>query len=1132
MTSLFDAFLAFVDGEINAGAEPRQSEAAAAPAAAALDDRKQQHSTNARRDDALDEFNDRVAEVHVLLAERRYLDARDAWRELHAATREETLRSSAGPAAISPERLDASSPSLVCPRCHRRIVSAALHSKTCTAVNASPPQPASSSPSSSAATNSPTGVGEPPPLQQQQQQLQSPATRVPASTLSPSQEIVENLRSKLAAAVLGELRRPDADARFARELWRVGVSLGDSRATDAFAAIVVRHFDDFANEVRQRMDAVRSLQRMGLEVAAAASIGNGDSGGGGGGGGRSYSPHQLPPSSFSLHPFLSCHRSALGHGTLLSDGHRDGSSTAPAHCSSDAPVDATSQVHVDSLASLLGEASSWMIAVMETPDLPHGARVHVAGALHTACAAAAVPVLHAYAEDTMLAVTVEVANSVLDSVERRAEPGVCVVNLEAAAAAASERSRESAHKRPSPPHDSAHPDGSGNGSSGGTRHHPQPQPRLPLPFWASLPLRIHFDAGVAIVDEASDQLSFLCQVLERFLRCVTVCLALGAGDQPSRVDSSPLSVAMHELQGQYVLLEHAYVSASTAIALRVDSGGWTPVSVHDDGSVLTFAWVDTAFFVMGKALARAAATCCDMAAAACVNYVGGCIDGALADAVRTCVSLAGERRDGGRTTTGGVSGSPSTAAAAAAAALERGGGGRHGRRDISGKRDCRDDDADLDDELSARFSSALLGPNAGGGNRSDSPMLHPAAAASSSYSSRAGGGGEPGSDSAAASAALLHSPPAASDRALIAVNTVTTVQKYTRALYRRTVTEFRGVFPVAAGDSSSSSSTRNASAAAGVAPAAPSLDGGQCVSEDEDDADLCFDANPPPLPLANNSAYANGGGGGSGRSSRQSPALRGIHSGLRGPLLELHCIAQESFEWSEAHAFASLAECIARDGLAALRQQCASSSYVLSEASYDALALHPPITATLKTYVIMGGGLSEALRRLLAPDCRNGVMRCIALLVARTLESGWFSFSNNSSSLPSRSARNVAAAGVAPAVNEWGALAMQTEAVSVLDELGGVLERALDADADSTTSSGGGGGGGGASGLRSAFNRLAQGIAVLNCQHVTKLDETFVWPVPVLSREDILALLRQRAGAFAVSQAALDAIPWERVLLA
>jgi hypothetical protein len=282
-----------------------------------------------------------------------------------------------------------------------------------------------------------------------------------------------------------------------------------------------------------------------------------------------------------------------------------------------------------------------------------------------------------------------------------------------------------------------------------------------------LPLNLTLDGATAVVDEACEKATFMCQILERYLRCVTVCLGLGTSEQPSRT-SDPLADSMHELQGDYVLLERAFLTTAVARAtvtspeIKNDSNsdGWVPVVMGDDSNELCFAWVDHSLFVLSKAIARACATCCDLAAAAVINFVAGCIDVDLRRVASMCVEQCSELRN--TPIEMSLSNAEST-------------GVRNGSS--SDERD------DIDNEVAKRIAAALEveDENARNVDVNVQPLQ--------------GGMLLDDKDAGLIAAVNAARKPRVSDDALIALNTVATAATYLRSLFLKTRAEVELVFP-------------------------------------------------------------------------------------------------------------------------------------------------------------------------------------------------------------------------------------------------------------------------------------------------------------------------------------------------
>lgn len=172
------------------------------------------------------------------------------------------------------------------------------------------------------------------------------------------------------------------------------------------------------------------------------------------------------------------------------------------------------------------------------------------------------------------------------------------------------------------------------------------------------------DVWMARVNEVCDQLSFMCRILERYLRAVTVALLLGAEDQGSQLrwgfacgGYHPLAVAVYavgdthicrddltsklqELIGHYVILERAYVqwgttkvSSMSPTRVPFDVAPLYCVTVYKassesyrvplDDKIEVYSWADDLLFLCKKALDRSIGTQCLLAAQATLNNVYG-----------------------------------------------------------------------------------------------------------------------------------------------------------------------------------------------------------------------------------------------------------------------------------------------------------------------------------------------------------------------------------------------------------------------------------------------------------------------------------------------------------------------------
>lgn len=290
-----------------------------------------------------------------------------------------------------------------------------------------------------------------------------------------------------------------------------------------------------------------------------------------------------------------------------------------------------------------------------------------------------------------------------------------------------------------------------------------------VPPAASLPpIAVQIDLAVSIVDEAADQISFICQVLERYLRCVTACLTGESLQHSSRL-SDDLSVRLHETQGHYVLLERGYIVTSVRHAIFAPSG-WLPVGVHEDESVLSYAWCDHVFFLFSKAAARSAATCADIAAAATINYIAVCFEDSVKPAMKDCVVRCGHMK---------IHASASVSLLRRMLRGEDGGGGgasesgasrSNGASATTTHAAASSSADDLDDELEASLRTAILGPSATAESKKKAAKAEFVEEDLSHFTASF-----------------------ATDEAILALNTIITVQSFSASLVTRYVCEVDGM---------------------------------------------------------------------------------------------------------------------------------------------------------------------------------------------------------------------------------------------------------------------------------------------------------------------------------------------------
>lgn len=977
-------------------------------------------------------FADVLADAYLAIEESRFDSARQLVDELVLSTRQPVR--SAGVGAH-------------CPHCSRRVVSVELHVRTCPALAA------------------------------------SGAARPPAAALDPQADAARAAQQRLARAVLSELRSPSTPPSLARSLWCAGAGLllepgdgeagrsGDDRGgtqagavgsvdavTAAFADVVVRLFTDFVADVSRELQSVVSVRAVGEAGWLQQQL-------------HSGRPRPLPP-------FLARFRAVLGPppwdstgrpvsssslasasaGTGGADAAADAGGSSPSAAPRASAAEAGSVPHIDALTRLLGEAATWLSSILEQP-VPHRDRCFVADALHAACARACLPVLEAYRADVVLRGVTATAAALLEHVVRvpvrsgSRDPLDATLEVAGAAAAVATSPHVAAASagggagaarggfgggrlgslRPLGSSAAHPPHAGGAGASAAPQLAPPPAQATPTP-----PLAVYAGAALAIVDLVADQTSFVCQLLERYLRCLTVCTARGPAGLPSRAPpGDSLASAMQELQAEYVLLEHAYATAATR-QLVCSAEGWEPVRLHEDAAVATFSWVDDALYVLSKSLARAAATCCDMAAAAALNYAAEAVGDVLGEAAVRCVELAGAGEGGGG---GALRGGGLGVTRAAATRLQVG--------------------ASLDDDseaaLAAQLSSALLGRHLGaaaaGPNspaRRGGPLLLPASASDSARgrqrqrrsSAAAGeldGGGDEDDEAGVAEARA---------RAAGALNSLHTVTNYLRATFRRALGQYAAVFaempPLPSEGGGSGGAARAAARAAEARNAAALIRAAEAGSAAAGPPSLLQAALEPLLrrirccPAGLPTPFLL-----PGEADDAGEAIAGLRAQLQDPLLQLHRVCA-SLPRGVLCAAWRLAAAAGGEGLRRVAALLRGARYVLSEAEYDWLTAKAGAEGgdeaglpLVRLVTGCGGGgacascllgpgspLRKALASLEKPDVAVLVLACAAAQCAAALsgEGGGGACDGGDDGGPSSPEAEAAASWRLKPVNEYGAL--------------------------------------------------------------------------------------------------------------
>lgn len=164
--------------------------------------------------------------------------------------------------------------------------------------------------------------------------------------------------------------------------------------------------------------------------------------------------------------------------------------------------------------------------------------------------------------------------------------------------------------------------------------------------------------------------------------------------------------------------------------------------------------------------------------------------------------------------------------------------------------------------------------------------------------------------------------------------------------------------------------------------------------------------------------------------------------------------------------------------------------YDLSSADFDAATASDPIIAAIQGPVLQGAAFFPMLLRVMRPRCTDMLVNRVTVAVLRALEACW-------SRLP---------------VNDFGALLMASE----LRQLQTTMSTHIAAGS-----------------LRPVFARALQITQVLGIETVSDL-YSLAFPVPMLTRGEVLGLLRVKVGLLptanpAQRDAVLDAIQWHRV---
>lgn len=740
---------------------------------------------------AIHGFNERLSQVHLAMSESNFGEAVELVAELEHFIHSTQMEQQHRPVEIANDTANA----VHCSYCGLRVNSSIdVHVRSCAGALAAAAGRA-------VAAAAPTGT----------------AAGHAVDMSDPRMEMLAAIKVRLVADMTARMESAMAAGRtdIVRDLWCLCARVGENTTGSdrVFAAVVKDQFMAFANDILAQFEAARH-QLLAARHSAVANA-SGDV--------HPYVRCHLR-TIFEASGFTSQQQPQQQHHHPTSDGASGGGGGGHQHDGGGGSRAQVTQVHsgpsqshhhddqqphIVAIAALVGEASVWCARITEQP-VPHPAQAAICSSLHRVCVEAVLPIVHAYRADMQLVSTVCVARALLDYAENRltsSDMGSLEEWNSVAEALRPQQQQVTAAAVQSTAHDERSGEGNtgvaiSNGeardmqgpsradertpqavANGGRQQQAVSESVLLVRFESAggkkkgkavdqaqhhhPPLPLPVSAGVTILDEASDQLSFLCSILERYLRVVTVALGLGAADVPSRTGDD-LSHAMHELQGEYVLLERAYLENAVTRAVTLP-GGWTTVGMGADPrpGVVCFAWPDHTFFILLKAVSRSCATYCDMATAAVCNFVSSCLDDAVSRVVKDCIRLCAERR---ALSTGGINDNISNRMAEAAKPRAAAGGGSHD---------------DVEAEL-ARHLQQALGSGRHGGTSGTS-------ASSPRHAGAAAGGFGSSLDEDDQKMKLVD--PAVSDGAIHACNTVAIAARFARSLYERTCAEVEAVFP-------------------------------------------------------------------------------------------------------------------------------------------------------------------------------------------------------------------------------------------------------------------------------------------------------------------------------------------------
>lgn len=892
---------------------------------------------------ALERFNECVTQIHHCMAESDYEGLVQLFQDAARIVRDTAFESIAASKS--------SSQGNVCPQCGRTVASVQLHLRSC------------------------TGEGR-------------PAQSSDSGSSDPRMEVLSALRqravSHACAALEQAVARGDADQ--ARVAWCTATSLyeiGDPPSTHdpslLFGALVESVFMAYCQDVEEER-VQRRKEREGTRGAGAAAV----------------------------HPLLLAHYQATVHAGRKLHGRLSGQPTDGLTALPNA-----STASMDAALTIIGEAATWLEQI-RNQQAPHSARVAVASRLLSACTRVILPCVADCYRDMSLEAVLAIARASMDHAEGRASHSdygtarawlwewdrvECADRQDKNVVEAS-----SQHVVAQPEQGDEEQDADyrmptlqdlkeaerrrldesfalfeepillvrfdGTSDRGSASKAASSLPPIPLPV----------TVAVAILEGVCDQMCFLAALLEKFVRHAQAVLASGRADEPTR-GTDELSASLQALQGQYVLLERAYLlnaiqralaggprsnaeATSWKYDLVRDGWSWSPVSVHEDSRVHTFAWCDALFYICGKSITRAMGTGCDMAAAAVCNFAAGVLDEQLRSMVSLCVRMcAGTRAVPSRTGSTGKQ--------------QRG--------------------SDVEDEVAEAIGQALSGQSK---RTTASPRTE---AVDEEESQR-----------------ILATLPPLTEEALCALNTVATVGLYAASLYARVGVQAEQQFPAPMRDTSVDGANGGpAPDSGGWDPAAlayvprvhPAL---RVPLETLQTVAASFAFNQPPV----SSTHPRQGGRPVKVSYVQAACTCCVMSCVGAGLATLraalqstgYSINQQDYEAAEARILGSSS---AHRNSAAFVGLPAQPSSSLPTGDPALAVYHSKVLGLLRLHLL--------LPLLLQPVLADGVLRAVSRAVAAAVEQAW-------------GAGDAKGAGGGP-VSEYGALLMSSQLRVIMEEL-------------------------------------------------------------------------------------------------